>query len=380
MTNRIASARRVSILVATLIGFSLTGGCTGEILLRLVPKYGPVRVAGATGGSATVVPRFSEELQAPLYMGPNPAARQIGALDLATSAVSPVADVEGAWAADVVSSANWVAWLDRIGGSLQVLDRVANTGATHENGIDAKDPTTVLRAINGDRLLIHRPVAGTFDSINPQFELIVINLRTKERVTVADSWANGAAALDGDWLALMNDKGVQVQLIGLEYAANIDLVNLATNDRRRIASDLRTNGWELPLFIADGQVIWQEFKPGGFAARLQIYDIASAKASTLIEDFAAADEDKLLSDARGGRLLITRTRGNSLTPSAIAILAQPIGGSDVNLIAQYDTLPAGWYFPEARLTDGYATWTDPATGRLNAYDFTSGKSRSFVLP
>ena len=379
MLDRIVPSRRISSILLATLGITLAGGCNADVLLRLTPKFGPVRVTGASTGAAAVVPRLNEELLLPIGIAPNPAARQIVAIDLGTSAVSRIADIEGASAVDVISSANWVAWLDRIGGTLQVLDRSTNEKSSLAD-VDASDLGTTLRALSGDRLVLHRTAAGTADSINPQYELIVANLRKGERTTVADSWATGTCALDGDSLVLMNDKDVKVELLGLEFAANIDLVNLATNQRTRIASDLRISGSEPAVFIADGKVFWQEVKPGSFAARLRVYDIASARLSTLIEDFAAVDEEKALVDVRDGRLLITRVRGNYLTPSAIAILSQPIGGSDLNVLGQYDTLPAGWYLPEARLSDGFATWTDPVTGKLTAHDFASGKNRTLVLP
>jgi len=379
MLDRIVPSRRFSFLAVAIPCIVLATGCTGDVLLRLTPKFGPVRVTGASGGTAAIVPRLNEELIVPIGVVPNPAARQIVAIDLASAAVSQIADIEGASAVDIISSATWVVWLDRAGGSLQVLDRTSNAKSSASD-IDATDLGAMLRALSGDRVVVHRAVAGTADSINPQYELLVLNLRTGERITVADSWAAGTCALDGDWLALVNDKNVQVELLGLEFAANIDLVNLATAQRIRIASDLRISGSEPSVFIASGQVIWQEFKPGGFASRLRSYDIAAAKLSRLIDDFAAADEEKHLADVRDGRLLITRVRGNFLTPSAIAVMSQAIGGSDVKVLGQYDSLPAGWYLPEARLSDGFATWTEPVTGRLTAHEFAAGKTRTLKLP
>lgn len=386
MLDRIVPSRSALLFSLATIGIAFATGCTGETFLRIFPKPGPVRVTGTGDGAATVVPRLDEELLVPGPFGiavPNAAARQIVAIDLGNSAVSPIADIEGVSASDVISSPDWVAWLDRSTETLQVLNRVTNARFSFDDinsKFDGNGYDTTIKALNGDRVVIHRPVGGPPDSTDWPYELVVLNLRTGERISVADSWYLGTCALDGDWLALINQKNVQVKLLGLEHSGNVDLVNLATNQRTRIASDLRISGSDPAVFIADGQVIWQEFKPGGFASRIRTYDIATAKLSTLIEDFASRDEDKMLSDARDGRLLITRIRGNFLTPGAIAILSQPIGGSDLNVLGQYDTVPAGWYMPEAKLSDGFALWTDPASGRLTAHNFASGKNRTLVLP
>ncbi len=379
MRRHFALTIRSLALLLSSLAFALTTGCTADVLLLLTPRFGPIRVAGAASGAATVVPRLNGESLVPFGIVPNPAARQISALDLATSAVSKIADIEGASAADIISSADWVAWLDRIGGALHVLSR-ATSAVTEYSAFDATSFDLSLRALNGDRLVLHRPVLATLSSYAPQYEFVVLHLRSGAQAVIADSWAAGTCALDGDWLALINDKNVDVELLGLEFAANIDLVNLATDERTRIASDIRISGSEPAVFIADGRVFWQEFNPGKFSARLRVYDIPSAKLSTLIEDFAGADEDKMLAGVRDGRLLITRVRGNFLKPETITILSQQIGGSDLNVLGQYDSPKTGWYMPEARLTDGYATWTDPTSGKLTAYEFSSGETRTFALP
>lgn len=92
---------RALALLAASLGLVLSTGCTGDVLLLLTPRFGPVRVAGAAAGAATVVPRLDEESFVPFGITPNPAARQINALDLATSAVSKIADIEGASAAEI---------------------------------------------------------------------------------------------------------------------------------------------------------------------------------------------------------------------------------------------------------------------------------------
>lgn len=358
-------------------------GCSVEALIGLLPTPGDVRVVGESSGSAILVPRDDAEILDGYATPGFPAAREIINLDLDSSDIFNPVTVSGATSSDVIASGRWIAWLDRETRSVHVFDSTTAKTAVYFDGDEALNTSATIHQIDGDRLLIHHTAEGTENEVAPEYQFIVLDLNTGAQVVVAGGWDGNTGVLSGDWLAYMSDENVDVEILSLEIAAHVNAVNLITSEFVRIAPNIRVSGYEPALFIADGQVIWQQFKDGNFKSRIELYDLASKKRKTLIEDFDG-DETRRLVDAADGRLMILRTEGNPLAPSRVTLQTRTIGKDDAKTIAEYKSDNAlfgpKWFEPEPALLEGFASWTNPQTGRLTSYDLATGATRVYTLP
>lgn len=381
--NRFAMALAQSIAVMTLC----TAGCSGDWLAGLSPTLGPMRLVGTDDNKAFLVARVNEEETT--FDNPFPfvpANRDLVSLDLVTRDVTAPASLSSAAARDVLANHDWIVWIDRAAKELNVLDRATNDTATYFNNDDSIDPADKLVSLDGDRLLMYRINLMMADAV--AYNCLVFNLRTTDQTIVTDLWFLNKSALKGDWLVIVDDKDVSVEILSLEWAANIDLINLTTSERKRIASNLRISGEHYPFFINDNEIIWQEFKDGGFKEKITLYDIATEKTKTLVDDFDAEGQDEIrpvIVDARDDGLLVTRGNYNAFAdiPTEFVIEIWPLDTLEPTEVATYTTTPIfgqTWYLPEPHFVNDFVLWTDPMTGDLVSYEIASGTNQKFEVP
>jgi hypothetical protein len=348
------------------------------LLSMLLADAPPYRIVGTDGDRLLFVEQAGvDELQA-MADGEPPEARDLRAVDVGTLAAETVLPDVVAFGQDIAANGDWLAWIDWAGEVVRV--RALGTGAesSYYEGQVAFDDEWALYKIADDRLIIQRLTGITIE--DRQYEFIVLDLLTGEDKHVAGCWGYGTFAIDGDYLAFMTNEATDVEVLGLELATNIDLVNLATDERQTVAPDLRVSGdgYAIDLLIDGGRVIWQQFKPGGFQSQINSYDIAAGTTSTLADNINPSNGDRWLHDVSGERLLLELRTGNALVNEVVSLELRTVGGDTVTIVefpGSFEQRPS--YDPEPRFIGDFVVWTDPYSGEFVVYDPATGTTQRY---
>ncbi len=368
---------KISLCIA-LSSVVLLAGCP---IAGLLPGLPPYRIVGADGNRLLFVEQRGFDELVAFSQGVPPATRDLVAVNLETLVSEVVSADITALAEDIVANGDWVAWVDRVNQMVAVRDLNSGEESSYfEELVRSGDGLAVWR-IDGDRLIVHHGVANPVPPDGPQYEFIVLDLDTGGETHVSGSWSYATFAIEGDYVALMTDAPTNVAPLGLELTTNIDLVNLATGDRQTIAPDLRVtgDGYAAGLFIVDGQVVWQEFKPGGFQTQVSSYDIATGTSAIRADDLKPSDGERWLRDVSGDRMLLERRLGHPLVGETVALELRTFDGGAVTIVEFPNTAKKSPSFAtQPRLIEGLAVWTDPHSGEFVIYEPATGATRRFA--
>ncbi len=341
----------------------------------------PYQIVGVDGNRMLFVEQAGLDELIAFSHGTPPTVRDLLAVDLETLASEIVLADIPAFANDIVTNGRWVAWVDLVKKAVEVRDLNSDAESSHfEELVESADELTV-RQLVGDRLVIHRSTTTGHPPGGPKYEFIVLDLVTGGETHISDSWRYATFAIDADYFALMTDTSTSVAPLGLELTTNVDLVNLATGDRQTIAPDLRVtgNGYDARVFIGNGQVTWQEFKPGGFQSQVNSYDIATETIATLADDLDPPGGDRWLLDVTGERMLVELQMGHPLLGETISFELRTFAGDSVTIVEfpNAATQPRS-FDPQPRFVGNLVVWTDPYTGEFVIYDLESDTTERFA--
>jgi len=276
----------------------------------------------------------------------------------------------------VVANGDWVVQLDEQENLIRALDRNTGTESTY-GAIRSGNPRDVyLRGVFGDWLLVAQWPVHICNLDCEEYYLL--DVRTGQEVFVTSSADAFAVASDGGHLAFTNCRPSGVEALSLEWTFNLELFDVATGESKVIAPGRRVSG-AFNFFFRDGQLLWQEYKAGGFKSRIRAYDLVTGRTSTLFDDLGAGDEDAFLADLDEEHLLIERTYGSMLTGGKHRVLELWTFDRQVTHVTEFVETFANpdrfWFM--TWLLDDYALWTDPVTGLFTIFDINTRAVRQF---
>ncbi|HNQ23103.1 MAG TPA: hypothetical protein PKK06_08420 [Phycisphaerae bacterium] len=313
---------------------------------------------------------FSLEGDDPVY--------DIFALDLATlTAEKLTGDIQTAASLLRATGAS-VVWADWSDGTVTLRDLQAGADRVVLPGVEGAGGQVAPVALDDARLVAHRPVDLTGAASPATYELVVIDLATDAQTVLPDSWLYATVAVSGDYLALMNDADGNARLLGLELGADLEIVNLTTGAREKIASNIRVSGDGGELFAGAGRFVWQQFKSGGFDTVLRSYDPLTQELRTLADPLNDATGVAWVVDVRGDQMLIERVYGSLLSTETTAYELRAFDGRSAAVVQfSRGLFQQQAYQPSPRFAAGYVIWTDPDDGRLTIFEPATRTTRHF---
>ena len=369
-------------IIAAVGALTLVPGCP-ELLPfneNIIPSPSPFAIVGSEGNKLFYAERqaWSEGDDFRLDAPPS-VPSDIYVLNLQTLETELFAEDIEAYAWEVVANVRWIAWLDRASGAITVRDLENASEATYF-GQDTDQATFYpLEIVDGDRLVVSRTAGTAPAPALGEHEYVILDLESGAAVVVPNAAWNGSYAVEGDYIAFLNDEPTDVAPLSLEWTWNIDVLNLRTRELTSVATDIRSSS-TAGLSIVDGQIIWREYKRGGFQAKAMSYDIASGDTSKLADDLGLRSGDVtvnlIAADANG---LLLETYAGSLWTGETTTLSLRSYEGETAVLAEFtaDISRPQTYEWVARFVGDFIVWTDPSTGVIWIYDIQTGGTQQF---
>lgn len=284
--------------------------------------------------------------------------------------------------AELVSDGRYVAWVDTAAHSLNVASLADGSQQVYLDELSGD--YAIHLTIDSGRLLV-----DASNGLLGSSGVLLFDLTTGARreISLNNSFAH---ILWGDSIAYFGDserpandaRTEEVGWLDLSYAASVRLFNLATGEDVVLEPGTRLG----KMLAAEDLLLWQEFKPGSFKSRIRSHHVATAKTSTLIEEFDASGDSADLVDFDGRHLLVvrqqkTRIAGqfNQITgPTALEL--RTLNGDSETIASMPGTL-FDTEFSQVRLVTHFVVWPDSSTREMVIYDMdTKVTSRRPMFP
>ena len=278
----------------------------------------------------------------------------------------------------VLAANDRIAWRDSgPEGSIHVYDLETREEAQYFQWADGERGPRLI-ALTQRELVVSNLTGPGFEG---PWEDTLLDLESGERQRVLNVGSPPSSfAMTGRHIAFLNNEDVDVRVLSLENSGSIDVMNLDTGERKTIARNVRVP-WGDFIFARDGKIVWEQFKSGGFQAKLRAYDVETGKLSTLYDPLSESkDTDVFLVGFSGDHLVVVQSVGNFLGGTETGIELRTLDG-DTRTIARFpnsNEKPRDFQVWPTPVND-VVVWTDPYSGEFVIFDPTSMTERRMDL-
>ena len=363
---------RLTTISTGLLAVALLTGC--ELLEELAgpsPASSPVRTVGQNGNRMLYI--YGEPYNP--YINPD-ALRDVRVLDLETLETELVLEDIPVGLA-MVANGRWIASVaDNV---VRVLNRDSGAELLYSPGLEGSWDYVGIAGLLDDRLVVAISRCSPFDLPScDRFEYVLVDLNSGQSTLITDHAYRGALAMTDEYFAFTNSLPTDVEPLSNESKYNLELIDLATGESKVVASDRRVPG-PFDLFFHNGQLLWQEYKPGGFESRIRSYDLQTGKTTTLVDNFEFNENDRFLLDVSDGRMLVETFEYRGFFGAGTTSLELWTFDGNVTQVGRFISTPEQPH--KYRITSSFmgdfVVWTDPMTGGLGIYGLESGTTRHF---
>jgi hypothetical protein len=301
------------------------------------------------------------------------------ALDVTSLIAEPVLRNIATRADDLLAATTKVAWISRDDPAIIVEDRTTGERTRLFEGLEEPEARFELAALTDQTLVIHRGLGLSSSPVNDRYEYIVVDLASGEQARAGNAWYYNTFAFGGGFIAFMNDRDSDADLLGFELRTNLDLVNLATAERTTIAPDIRVSRSSGGIVLFDGgRFHWQEYISGSFQSRVLGYDVETGSVIEVAEPLERGGTGAQLWDVQGDQLLITVEEPEGFFGQQTSIELRGFDRSRKRIIRFESTTRRPWSFElDPRFVGNNVMWTDPYTGAFTIHDPATRLTRSF---
>ncbi|MBN2562899.1 MAG: hypothetical protein JXQ75_18405 [Phycisphaerae bacterium] len=203
-------------------------------------------------------------------------------------------------------------------------------------------------------------------------ELTVLSLGNDEAMRTFEN-VGSQVALDGDLLVIhVASPGTDPSINRYVGPLDIQLVNLATDDREIIATI--NSSWEAPnpVFLNGEQVIYSEYNTAGTIFAIKGHDLQSKQGRTIFERDNGGIERPYrtrLEDANASQMLIHHCSSDLSGHQTYELIASDGTATTIFTITDMTSRPR-WFsqINTCRFVDSRVVWVDPYTGEFVFYE------------